>query len=210
VHFGFEPSPAQLNDRGKALLVNAVVYISRFTEDWPIPRTPSPFEGTAFASRSAADSLLGRADLKPEYLDFYFSRSARAAGGKDPGSFRKWYRANRDFLHAEPSTGKLTLDEEAKALGAPPGTREFFTRAFAALRGGGESAARARRLLARYAPEGPGAKAGAGAWKDWWEAHRDYLFFSDSGAYRWYVDPLAKKRKVPSAKLHGPARATTR
>ena len=43
LHFGFEQSPAQMNAAGRAMLVNAVVYISRFTEDRPIDISPSVF-----------------------------------------------------------------------------------------------------------------------------------------------------------------------
>src|SRR6185436_8371345 len=43
LHFGFEQSPAEMNDAGRAMLVNGIVYISRFTEDRPIDITPSVF-----------------------------------------------------------------------------------------------------------------------------------------------------------------------
>ena len=58
------------------------------------------------------------------------------------------------------------------------------------------------RALVDAAPD-----AAAEAWSAWIGAHRDVLFFSESGGYRWYVDPLAKRRGVPTAKLRGPARA---
>jgi hypothetical protein len=58
----------------------------------------------------------------------------------------------------------------------------------------------------RFAPDGPVGRD-AGAWSQWHAAHAPYLFFSDWGGYRWYVDPLAKKRGVPAAELRGPARA---
>ena len=40
--------------------------------------------------------------------------------------------------------------------------------------------------------------------------NRPYLFFSDQGDYRWYVDTLARKRGIPSQDLRGPARASRR
>jgi hypothetical protein len=57
-------------------------------------------------------------------------------------------------------------------------------------------------------PEGPGGSADAAAWKKWWSEHRDYVFFTERGGYRWHVDPVAKKRGVPSASLRGEARAS--
>jgi hypothetical protein len=83
---------------------------------------------------------------------------------------------------------------------------QFFNRTFAGLTVGAEPGARARRLLERYVPTGP--KSGQAAeWNSWWKENRAYLFASDAGDYRWYIDPLAKKRGVPSSELRGPKRA---
>jgi len=49
--------------------------------------------------------------------------------------------------------------------------------------------AAARRALARFVPDGPGADADAAAWRTWHEQHEAALFFSDWGGYRWYVAP---------------------
>lgn len=62
------------------------------------------------------------------------------------------------------------------------------------------------KLLRRYAPDGP-AGAQADDWQRWWETNEKYLFFSKAGWYRWYVDPLAEKRGVPTADLRGQKRA---
>jgi hypothetical protein len=210
LHFGFEPSAAALNGVGQALLVNAVVYISRFTEDRPIPRTPSPFEGVEAIARARPDRLLRKAKPDPDYLRYYFARSAREAGhAEDLAAFKKWYQANRSFLRAEPATGQLAVDQEARAFGVAPNTPEFFEKASAGLARGGTAAEQALVLLRRYGPDGP-ALGDAAAWRQWWTENAQCLFFSDSGGYRWYVDPLAKKRKVPTAKLRGPARASVR
>jgi hypothetical protein len=88
-----------------------------------------------------------------------------------------------------------------------PGHREFFDRAITELSRPGTEAERARRMLQRYAPEGPGRTSTAQAWADWRKANADYLFFGEAGGYRWYLDPLAKARGVPTASLRGPARA---
>jgi hypothetical protein len=83
---------------------------------------------------------------------------------------------------------------------------DFFPKAIAKL-GDSTNAVQARELLKRYAPEGPGAGT-ASEWTKWWETNRPYLFYSELGGYRWYIDPLAKRRNIPSDKLQGPARAT--
>src|SRR5258708_30905261 len=43
LHFGFEQSPAEMNEAGQRLLLNCIAYISQFTEARPIPATPSAF-----------------------------------------------------------------------------------------------------------------------------------------------------------------------
>jgi hypothetical protein len=61
LHFGFEQSPAQLNSVGRAMLVNAIVYISHFTEDRPIDITPSIFGPEKIAiSRNRAKGYFSR------------------------------------------------------------------------------------------------------------------------------------------------------
>jgi hypothetical protein len=208
LHFGFEPSPAELSATGRDLLVNAIAYIARFTEDRPIPRTPSPFEGTEPVSRADTDAVVGRGEANRQYYEWLFAESARQAGNvQDLRAFQAWYQKHRPFLHAEPGTGKLALDPDAVLLGVGPEAADFFPRAIAALRGGGEGAGRAGRLLARYTVGGP-RSADADAWQTWWQENKPYLFFSDSGWHRWYVDPLAKKRGVPTDKLRGVARAS--
>ena len=90
-------------------------------------------------------------------------------------------------------------------LDGPP--EEAFDRALAAL-GEPARAPLARRLLNRYAPGQLEAEASAEMWREWLRKNRPYLFFSDAGGYRWYLDPLAKRRGIPSERLRGPARAT--
>jgi hypothetical protein len=67
--------------------------------------------------------------------------------------------------------------------------------------------ARAQRLLERYVPIGPSA-GDSDAWASWWKENQRFAFASDSGDYRWYIDPLAKKRGVPTREMRGPKRAS--
>ena len=122
-------------------------------------------------------------------------------------AFQAWYKANRDYLRSERSArGSLVLDEEAKAFGVPAAKLEFLRTAVAALREGGAGSDLAAQLLRRYAPDGP-ESAQVEAWQRWWETNEKYIFFSETGWYRWYVDPLAKKRGVSTAELRGQKRA---
>ena len=211
LHFGFEPSPAELNDAGRALLINCVAYIARFTEDRPITELPSPFVGPFSHDRAVVLRALASSD-RQAYLKHVVSHAIyKELEDRTADECQAWYREFGKYLHAD-EEGKLAIDEDATVFGVPPNTPEFFGKAIAALATGDEAAARARRLLERYAPQDPAAedstaKKSVAAWRSWWQANKLYLFFSDGGGYRWYIDPLAKKRSVPTAELRGAARA---
>lgn len=208
LHFGFEPSPERMNDTGRAMLVNAVCYIARFTEDRPVVRTPCVFvQGTRIFDRDAVARLIANPARDLKDLEHYLDKEAyKGVAGRGREEAGAWFQRVRGSLRAD-ADGKLTVDADAQALGTSPTAADFFERAAAAL-GEPERAALARRLLGRYASDGPGADATAEQWRAWHRENGAYLFFSDTGGYRWYVDPLAQRRGVPTAQLRGPARAT--
>ena len=63
-----------MNDTGKGLLVNGIAYIGGFTEDRPIPRTPSPFEGVSSTIRPK-ERLMSRIAKSQEWIEYYSRRS---------------------------------------------------------------------------------------------------------------------------------------
>jgi hypothetical protein len=204
LHFGFDLSPEAMNEPCRGLLVNSIVYIARFTEDRPITHTPE-----RALLRVGADRVAAKKSPDKSYIDWYFSPAVRAlAKADDWPAFQRWYRQNRAFLRADRKQGgSLVFDEDAKAFGVAPHRAEFFPAAIAALKGGGAKADQAAKLLHRYAPTGP-REGQADSWQRWWDENKPYLFFSESGWYRWYLDPLARKRGVPTANLRGIARRT--
>jgi hypothetical protein len=197
-----------MTETGRALLVNAIAYIARFTEDRPLVRTPCVFvQNIRLFDRDAIARRLKGSDEGLKALEYYLDAGTyQKLKGKTREQIGDWYKGARDYLHA--GTGKgLTVDEEARSFGVPPAGPDFLARASAALTDPAR-APLARRLLGRYAPEGPGAEAPAEKGRAWAAENKPYLFFSDTGGYRWYIDLLAKSKRVPTAKLRGAARAT--
>jgi hypothetical protein len=205
LHFGFEQSPTELNSVGRALLVNAVVYISRFTEDRPIDISPSVFGAERIGlSRQRARRYF--VNFPQNIRDVFSAATLASFDWQHTNTALPWFDENRAWIHPG-AKNQLEVDAEAKGLGVVFDTAEFFPKAIAALRHE-ETRAAAGSVLARYAPEGPGAAADEEMWNKWWQANAPYLFYSELGGYRWYIDPLAKKRGVPCKDLRGPLRAS--
>jgi hypothetical protein len=210
LHFGFDLAPAEMNESGQALLVNSIAYVARFTEDRPLVRTPCIFVQNVriFDRDVVARRLKGSSGEDLKALEYYLAPGTyKELAGKSREQIRDWFTGARDYLNAGAGKG-LAVDEEARSFGVPPAGPDFLLKTSAALSEPRKSSL-ARKLLARYCPDGPGVDASPQKWRDWATENRQYLFFSDTGGYRWYLDPLAKRRGVPTAKLRGPARATT-
>jgi len=207
LHFGFEQSPAEMNEAGQRLLLNCIAYISRFVEDRPIAITPSVFAGTVALPRAYADRRLGEKGELTDATWIFSDRTLEQLKALAREDVRRWHAAHRAYLHPS-ADSKLEVDEEAFALGAPIDRVEFFELTIRGLSQGGKEAERAAKLLTRYAPTETATFTSVSSWETWLKANRSYLFFSDQGDYRWYIDPLAKKRGIPSAELRGPRRAS--
>jgi hypothetical protein len=211
LHFGFEQSPAEMNESGQRLLLNALAYISLFSEDRPIAVTPSVFAGPVARSRKTLARWLrdrekpidwGKDLVAPKIWESLSAKRTRA-------EMAQWADANAKFFCPNDSQ-RLEIDEDLQAIGVAFDQPEFFDKTLVGLRSENAAvAARARRLLERYVPDGPKGKTGD-AWGAWWKENQPFVFASDAGDYRWYVDPLAKRRGVPVSELRGPRRADLR
>jgi len=208
LHFGFQQTPAELNENGQRLLLNSIAYISRFTEDRPIAVTPSVFAGPVGYPRAYLDRRLGQAGDVAEATWLLAGRWVDHLKGRSAAEIREWYVAHRAYLHPGPDQ-KLDVDPDALALQAPIDQPAFFETIIRAMRSPDASLEPAKQLLARYGAEIVPKDSSADVFESWFQQNRDFLFFSDQGDYRWYIDPLAKKRGIPSRELRGPARATS-
>ena len=208
LHFGFEQSPTEMNDTGRQLLLNSVAYISRFSEDRPIAITPSVFVQPTARTRGTVLRWLRNPNYELDMAKYVLAPTTweELAVLPDRDAMIAWAVENAPYLYPG-ADAKLSRDEDAVALGLPFDHPDFIARAVAALKSGEEvEQAVAEGLLKRYVPCGPTGDDHK-AWTEWLEENRPYLFPSDAGDYRWYVDPLAKRRGIPSAELRGPRRA---
>jgi len=201
MHFGFEQSPSQLNNTGRAMLLNAIVYISRFSEDRPIDISPSVFGPEKIAlTRERA----GRTNVN--YTSAYSQDTLASFNWHDVAAAKAWHTAAWPWLHPD-SANLLEIDAEARSLGTSFDSPEFLPKTIAAL-SNEKTKTTAARLLDRYVDGSARADVqDVQDWGKWWKENSRYVFYSELGRYRWYIDPLAKKRGVATKDLRGPARA---
>lgn len=183
--WGFSGSPTEMTPEARKCFVNSVCYIRRFDGRAPLARKESRSRrwAAAYANYLKDPQLKGSA----EYLLKLFPKEARAAAGDDPEKLAAFVAENLECLTLD-GQGKILVDADAKTLGISNRDVRLLDRCVELLQKEGE-AERARRLLKRYtglAFEEP-AK-----WKEWLEANRPRLFFTDLGGYRFVVGSEAE------------------
>ncbi len=208
LHFGFSPSPKDMSDAGQAMLVDSICYVARFTDDRPIVHTPCVFvQGKRISDRNVLKRIIDHPKRELSSLRYFADKkTAQILENMERPATAAWFQKFGNFLHAD-EEGKLVVDADAEQFGVGPSEASFLQNAADALNTP-DRAALARLLLNRYVPEGPGSDASAEKWQAWVRDNIPYLFFSDAGGFRWYIDPLAQRRGVASIKLRGSARAT--
>jgi hypothetical protein len=207
LHFGFEQSPADLNEVGQHMLLNSIAYISRFTQDRPIAYTPSVFAGKVAPSRIAIPRRLADPSYRIEWVTEAFAPAlAKELDGHSREYLVKWAQTTGLFLRPN-ADAQLEFDADLQALNIPFDDQRFLDAIRQAITlDDHPDQARTRRLIQRYLPPETHKLADA-ALAAWLAENRPYLFPSDAGDYKWYIDPLAKVRKTPTKDLRGPARA---
>jgi len=136
LHFGFEQSPAEMNATGRAMLVNAIVYISRFTEDRPIGLTPSVFGSEPIATtRRRAGYFTDAArfpDYRMEWLTNVFSSAAlKSFNWRDRTAATAWFQEARPWLlllpgGSESLQGLAVTSDYFRVLGIQPALGRTF------------------------------------------------------------------------------------
>ncbi len=196
LHFGFDLSPAGMTEAGRSMLVNAIVYISRFKHDRPIIRVRSGFSGKGTRPRETIRRWLNTPEYPVTWFERFFAPGVLdgVSGDGNRGAYDRWLTGVFDYLRAD-DEGKMLIDEEARRLQAPPGGDEFFDKAIDCLAEPAKADA-AKTLLLRYAPaeSNPPIDGDPAAWRAWHKSNRPYLFYSEPGGYRWYLDTLARER----------------
>ncbi len=221
--WGFYSPPSDLTPEARHCFVNAICYIKKF--DGQVPLVRKTQRGVASARQRAlvyaADfkMILDRewfigtqpesirkdpakiAELHRERVQQYqdhFPEELRRAFGNDSEQYIKYYQDNLEFLGPVGGPGfPLAVDEDVKALGLSNRKVELLDRCISMLEHG-EQPDRALRVLKRYTSED---FADAKVWRSWLLAHRDRMFFTDVGGFKFMIAPESMRGASSTAPL---------
>ena len=199
LQWGFYGAPDRMTESAKRAFLNAIVYMRRFDGDAPlvtktgIGRTWLLQYIETLAGMSTAQLNDTGKNSYASYLKGQFPAEL-VAGSIEPARLRAWYEANEaneEYLTAGGQRRSLTVDEDLAKLQLSNRTPAFLDWLLAAL-AKDESDVAALELARRYL--GPEQAKDATTATAWITANRPYLFFTDTGGYRWLVDTNAQRR----------------
>lgn len=210
LHFGFQQSPKEMNGIGNQLLLSSIAYISNFSQDRPIAVTPSVFVGPRARPRSTIAKWLDNPSRSKWVEDMVTPALWNSIQSQEDAKSRvAWARQNTPYFTTD-SESKLEIDPNLLGIEMGFDDPRFLPLVIKEIASADSATSeRAQQLLARYVPDGP-ASDDAIAWRNWYDENKPYLFATDYGHYRWYIDPLAKERGVPTSELRGIKRMDVR
>jgi hypothetical protein len=202
--WGFYGAPDRMTESARRAFLNAIVYMTQFNGQVALVQKKS--QGRTWM----VQYLEALERMKPEerskrgehdyagYLVKHFPAELTQGDDLDVAKLRAWYQANEEyFAPGKDRYSSLVIDEDLKKLG-------FGNRKPAFLDWLQERLAKdptdelALRLAGRYL-DGDAGKDAASALA-WIKGNRPYLFFSDTGGYRWFVDVNAQRAAASKVK----------
>jgi len=195
LHWGFYGAPDRLTDSGKRAFLNAIVYMKRF--DGQVPLVQKLGRGRTWFSQYI-DAI---ARMKPEelkergpkthagYLLGLFPAEV-TAGAIDVERLRKWYADHEEYFGPGKDQHSSAIDQDLVSLQLSNRKPAFLDWLVERL-GKSPTDELALRLAARYLGSDHGKDAATAV--AWIGQNRPFLFFSDTGGYRWFVDGNAQR-----------------
>lgn len=192
LQWGFYGAPDRMTESGKRVFLNALVYMTKFDGHRPLVQKEG--RGRTWL-KQYIEALAAMPEEKrtgddgyAKYLRDQFAGLAPADAQGDPEDLARWYAENEEYVHTV-DRWKFAIDEDLKRLELSNREPTFLDTMLARFAEDPDDAV-ARRLVQRYVGED---FADASAFRKWVEENRDFLFFTDTGGYRWMVDENAKR-----------------
>ena len=194
LQWGFYGAPDRMTDSGQRVFLNALVYMTKFAGHRPLVKK----EGRA---RSWLEQYIETLAAMPEdkrtsddgyasYLRKQFAGLAPEDMHGNPEALAKWYAENQEYIYC---TGRrqYAVDQDLAQLGLSNRKPKFLDAMLARWKDNPDDEL-ANTLVRRYVGEELARPAKLRAWL---EENRRYLFFSDTGGYRWRVDANKKRAR---------------
>ena len=204
LQWGFYGAPDRMTESARRVFLNALVYMTRFDGHAPLVEKTS--RGRSWL-RQHADAILelsGSEKDQARILKYHsekFPPEVAAAAKDDPEAAHRWYEANQEYIAGE--RWDLKVDEDVRSLGVSNRKPEFLDTLLARLEKDPQDAL-ALRLSARYVGSPHGDDAAS--LRAWVTKSRPWLFFTDTGGYRWMVDTNARQAAAAAREPPGGSR----
>jgi Disulphide bond corrector protein DsbC len=193
--WGFSAPPEYMTPEARKCFVNAVCYIKKFDGQKPIVRKIASGREWALFYAGYLKQYPGQDFIKQMFPPAVLDRLKN-----DPEKLVIYYRDHLEYLI--PFNNGFAVDEDVVGLGLSNRKVELLEKCVALLEKG-EQEEKALRVLRRYTQEG---FSDAQRWRSWLNVHRDRLFFSDTGGFKflvapdYLVEPLRRGRLRPVAR----------
>jgi hypothetical protein len=193
--WGFYGAPDRMTESAKRVFLNTIVYMKRFDGHVPLVRKMSVGRSWLEQYIEALGGMTEEqlADDSERSYAAYLKKQFPAELVRDrvdPAKLRQWYDQNVEFLGPGDERRSFAVDQDLVAWGVGNRQAGFLDRLLEAFAADPHDA-RALRLAERYLGKEHGKDAAAA--RRFIEAERPWLFFSDTGGYRWFVDVNAKR-----------------
>lgn len=151
---------------------------------------PDKYAGDA--TQYIADQLAQIRKSDEAFFELSQPEELRTRFGKEAARYVEYYRSNLEYLRPHDDAAKpyqFIVDEDVKSLGLSNRTVELLDRCITMLEQN-ERPELAQTILRRYTSE---RFDSPDDWRAWFDEHRDRLFFSDVGGYRFFVTDVSAR-----------------
>jgi hypothetical protein len=187
--WGFSAQPSDMTPEARKCFLNSICYIKKYDGQKPLVAKTSSGRRWALVYAGYLKIITDE-----NFISRLFPEELRKRFGKDPEKYMQYYQENMEYLHMP--NGRIVVDEDVKGLGLSNRKVELLERCIGMLEKG-EQRELAMRILKRYTRE---SFADAKEWRAWLEKNREQLFFTDTGGYKFLINPVATARPVAAGR----------
>jgi hypothetical protein len=181
LQWGYSASPSQMTEPGKALFVNCIHYIRRFDGKAPLVRAQSSDRLYAVYLAGIVNRI--QEDKREEFFSATFPKEIYNKYKSDPNGLTQYYQTSLEWVYHD---RVFRVDEDLKALGIESNRKLSTLERLISMLDDPSKATAAQTLLSRYTRVSFDTPQ---QWRQWFDANRDRIFFTDVGGYKFVVVP---------------------